>query len=126
MFKECQLSADQCVKEGLDLTTYFVKMQQTSWAKLFNEMRDEEWNMHFIRQMLEENRNADKKIVFTENHEQNEVGRMTLSRKLIGDSPMSESQQMTPQLDRGLSLYKMSRLFTHAFAGQGFLNFIGE
>uniref|UniRef100_H2ZI27 Alpha-amylase/branching enzyme C-terminal all beta domain-containing protein n=1 Tax=Ciona savignyi TaxID=51511 RepID=H2ZI27_CIOSA len=33
---------------------------------------------------------------------------------------------MTSQLDRGLSLYKMSRLFTHAFSGQGFLNFIGN
>uniref|UniRef100_H2YVI8 1,4-alpha-glucan branching enzyme n=2 Tax=Ciona savignyi TaxID=51511 RepID=H2YVI8_CIOSA len=111
---------------GLGFDYILCKDAANVWAKLFNEMRDEEWNMHFIRQMLKENQNADKKIVFTENHEQNEVGRMTLSRKLIGDSPMSESQQMTPQLDRGLSLYKMSRLFTHAFAGQGFLNFIGN
>ncbi|XP_078483401.1 1,4-alpha-glucan-branching enzyme [Ciona intestinalis] len=111
---------------GLGFDYRLSKDAANVWAKLFNDTRDEDWNMHFIRQIIRENRVEEKRIMFTELHEQNEVGRMTMSRKLIGDSSMSESQQLTPCLDRGLSLYKMTRLFTHAFAGQGFLNFIGN
>ncbi|XP_078494423.1 LOW QUALITY PROTEIN: 1,4-alpha-glucan-branching enzyme-like [Ciona intestinalis] len=111
---------------GLGFDYRLSKDAANVWAKLFNDTRDEDWNMHFIRQIIKENRVEEKRIMFTEHHEQNEVGRMTMSRKLIGDSSMSESQQLTLCLDRGLSLYKMTRLFTHAFAGQGFLNFIGN
>ena len=46
---------------------------------------------------------------------------------LMGGEPMSEEVPMTPRLDRGISLHKMIKLFTNAFAGNGgCLTFMGK
>ena len=39
---------------------------------------------------------------------------------------MSKLSELTPVIDRGLSLHKMIRLVTHALGGEGYLNFIGS
>nr|XP_002126483.1 1,4-alpha-glucan-branching enzyme-like isoform X1 [Ciona intestinalis] len=96
------------------------------WMKLISNTRDEDWCMEYIQNFLTNQRPGEKRIAYVENHEQNEASLMTLSRNLIGNSPMSETEQLTISLDRGLSLYKMIRLLTHAFTGQGYMNFIGN
>ena len=39
---------------------------------------------------------------------------------------MSTLSEMTPTIERGLSLHKMIRLITHALGGEGYLNFEGN
>ena len=50
---------------------------------------------------------------------------MTISRHLINCEEMLETIPRSHALDRGLSLHKMIRLFTHALAGEGYMNFMG-
>jgi len=52
---------------------------------------------------------------------------MALAHFLMGGEPMSEEVPMTPRLERGISLHKMIKLFTNAFAGNGgCLTFMGK
>src|SRR5690242_13631856 len=39
---------------------------------------------------------------------------------------MSVLSELTPVIDRGLSLHKMIRLITHGLGGEGYLNFEGN
>jgi len=52
---------------------------------------------------------------------------MALTHFLMGGEPTLEEVPMSPSLDRGISLHKMIKPFTNAFAGNGgYLTFMGK
>jgi len=52
---------------------------------------------------------------------------MVVAHFLMERERMSEEVPMSPSLDRGISLLKMIKLFTNAFAGNGgYLTFMGK
>jgi len=53
--------------------------------------------------------------------------KMAVAHFLMGGERMSEEVPMSPRLERGISLHKMIKLFTNAFAGNGgYLTFMGK
>ena len=56
------------------------------------------------------------------------VGDKTLAFWLMDAEMYTHMSILSPPsliIDRGLALHKMIRLFTHALAGEGYLNFMG-
>ncbi|KAI8057208.1 glycoside hydrolase superfamily [Syncephalis plumigaleata] len=99
------------------------------WIKMLKEIRDEDWDMGNIVHTLTNRRHLEKTIAYCESHDQALVGDKTLAFWLMDKemyTNMSNLTELTPVIDRGLSLHKMIRLITHALGGEGYLNFEGN
>lgn len=98
------------------------------WIKLLKDQRDEDWN---IREMFNTmtNRHFDiKTIAYAESHDQALVGDKTIAFRLMDKEMyfnMSKEQQNL-DIDRGIALHKMIRLFTITLGGEAWLNFMGN
>jgi len=74
-------------------------------------------------------RHGEKHIAYAESHDQALVGDKTVAFWLMDKEMywfMSESSPQSLIIDRGIALHKMIRLITHALAGEGYLNFMGQ
>jgi len=99
------------------------------WIKLLKEKADDEWDMGNIVFTLTNRRHMEPSIAYCESHDQALVGDKTIAFWLMDKemyTHMSVLTELTPIIDRGLSLHKMIRLVTHALGGEGYLNFIGN
>lgn len=99
------------------------------WIKLLKEKQDEEWNMGDICYTLTNRRYTEKCICYCESHDQALVGDKTLAFWLMDKemyTNMSVLTELTPIVDRGVSLHKMIRLLTSSLGGEGYLNFEGN
>ncbi|KAG0224661.1 1,4-alpha-glucan-branching enzyme GBE1 [Mortierella sp. GBAus27b] len=99
------------------------------WIKLLKEKSDEEWDIGKIVHTLKNRRYKEPSIAYCESHDQALVGDKTLAFWLMDKemyTHMSVLTELTPVIDRGLSLHKMIRLVTHTLGGEGYLNFIGN
>lgn len=99
------------------------------WIKIIKEQPDSEWNMGNIVHTLTNRRYKEKCIAYCESHDQALVGDKTIAFWLMDKemyTNMSDLTELTPVIDRGLSLHKMIRLITHALGGEGYLNFEGN
>lgn len=83
------------------------------WIKLLKDgPGDEGWDLGNICHTLTNRRHGEKSICYCESHDQALVGDKTLAFWLMDKemyTHMSELSELTPVIDRGLSLHKMIR-----------------
>ncbi len=99
-----------------------------NWIRLLKEVRDEDWPMEGLFQMLAYRRPGEKHIAYCESHDQALVGDQTIAFRLMGsamytDMAISNENHL---IDRGMALHKLIRLVTYAFGGEAWLNFMGN
>ncbi|KAI5965404.1 GLC3 [Candida pseudojiufengensis] len=99
------------------------------WIKILKHLQDEQWDLGNIVHTLTNRRHGEKCISYCESHDQALVGDKTLAFWLMDKemyTNMSTLSELTPIIDRGLSLHKLIRLVTFALGGEGYLNFEGN
>jgi len=99
------------------------------YIKLLKEKEDDQWDIGNIAFTLTNRRHGEKTIAYAESHDQALVGDKTLMFWLADAqmyTNMSTLSELTPQIERAMSLHKMIRLVTHALGGEGWLNFEGN
>ncbi|KAK7552152.1 alpha-glucan branching enzyme [Phyllosticta citricarpa] len=99
------------------------------YIKWLKEKQDIEWDMGNLTFTLTNRRHGEKTIAYAESHDQALVGDKSLLMWLCDAqlyTNMSVLTELTPVIDRGLSLHKMIRLITHGLGGEGYLNFEGN
>ncbi len=98
------------------------------WIKIIETQKDEDWWIGELFFQLTNSRHDEHTISYVESHDQAIVGDKTVIFRLI-DSDMYNSMHITSNnlnVDRGVSLHKMARLFTISTANSGYLNFMGN
>jgi 1,4-alpha-glucan branching enzyme len=98
------------------------------WIKLIKERNDESWNMGELFGAMLNRRRDEKHVAYAESHDQALVGDQTIAFRLMGAEMywhMSRESQ-SAQIDRGVALHKLLRLFTFSLAGEAWLNFMGN
>jgi len=99
------------------------------WIKILKEKEDSEWDMANICFTLTNRRHGEKTIAYAESHDQALVGDKSIMMHLADAqlyTNMSNLTELTPVIERAMSLHKMIRLITHALGGEGYLNFEGN
>ncbi|MCJ1234281.1 alpha-1,4-glucan branching enzyme [Varicellaria rhodocarpa] len=99
------------------------------YIKWLKERQDAEWDMGALTFTLTNRRHGEKTIAYAESHDQALVGDKSLLMWLCDKelyTNMSTLTELTPVIERGLSLHKMIRLITHGLGGEGYLNFEGN
>lgn len=99
------------------------------WIKIIKHLTDEEWDLGSIVHTLTNRRHGEKCISYCESHDQALVGDKTIAFWLMDKemyTNMSILTELTPVIDRGLSLHKLIRLATFALGGEGYLTFEGN
>lgn len=98
------------------------------WIELLEDIPDEEWDIWRMWNTMNDRLSSVKTIGYAESHDQAMVGDKTIAFRLM-DKNMYDSMHIGSEnieVDRGMALHKMIRLFTIATAGQGYLNFMGN
>lgn len=97
------------------------------WFRLFDQP-DETWSMGGLWHELTNRRADERSISYVECHDQALVGGQTCLFRLAGariyDAMHVGSQSI--EIDRAVALHKLTRLFTLATAGNGYLTFMGN
>jgi len=98
------------------------------WIKLLKEQKDEDWNIYYMWQVLNDRIPGVKTVAYCESHDQALVGDKTIAFRLMDKEMYWHMQKDDADLviDRGLALHKMIRLFTISLGGQAYLNFMGN
>ncbi|KAF1833141.1 alpha-glucan branching enzyme [Decorospora gaudefroyi] len=99
------------------------------YIKWLKEKQDIDWDMGALVFTLTNRRHGEKTIAYAESHDQALVGDKTLLFWLCDAqmyTNMSVLSELTPVINRGLSLHKLIRLITHGLGGEGYLNFEGN
>ena len=99
------------------------------YIKLLKEKEDDQWDLGSIAHTLINRRHGEKTIAYAESHDQALVGDKSLMMWLADKemyTHMSDLTEMTPTIERAMSLHKMIRLVTHGLGGEGYLNFEGN
>ncbi|PYH77361.1 1,4-alpha-glucan-branching enzyme [Aspergillus uvarum CBS 121591] len=99
------------------------------YIKLLKEKSDDQWDIGNLAFTLTNRRHGEKTIAYAESHDQALVGDKTLMMWLCDKemyTHMSILTELTPIIERGMSLHKLLRLVTHALGGEGYLNFEGN
>nr|GLL38339.1 1,4-alpha-glucan-branching enzyme 3, chloroplastic/amyloplastic [Ipomoea trifida] len=106
---------------------YFVNLSATEmWLSLFEKKPDHQWKMSEIVSTLVGNKqNADKMLLYAENHNQSISGGRSFAEILFGES-IKDSSVSQESLLRGCSLHMMIRLITFTIGGAAYLNFMGN
>ena len=98
------------------------------WIKYLKDLRDEDWNIFEMWNVLNDRLPYVKTVAYCESHDQALVGDKTLAFRLM-DKEMYFSMRNSdhnPVIDRGIALHKMIRLFSISLGGQAWLNFMGN
>jgi 1,4-alpha-glucan branching enzyme len=98
------------------------------WIRLVKDMYDEDWPTGTLWYELNNRREEEKSISYSESHDQALVGDQSLIFRMIG-SDMYEHMTVNDEnfrVERGIALHKLIRMITLATAGNGYLNFIGN
>lgn len=105
---------------------YFVNLSAPEmWLSLLQSLPDHEWSMSKIVGTLMGNRkNADKMLLYAENHNQSISGGQSFAEILFGKH-LDSCSNKEERLLRGSSLHKMIRLITFTI-GVAYLNFMGN
>lgn len=98
------------------------------WIRLLKDVRDEDWNMHYIWHELTGRRPMEKYIGYAESHDQALVGDKTIMFRLCDSAMYTDMAKSVSSIvvERGIALHKMIRLITLSLAGEGYLNFMGN
>lgn len=98
------------------------------WIKYLKERRDEDWDIHEMWGVMTNRRWKEKTVAYTESHDQAIVGDKTVAFWLM-DKEMyfhMHKDDSNIDIDRGIALHKLIRLFTASLGGEAYLNFIGN
>ncbi|CAI9088371.1 OLC1v1022679C1 [Oldenlandia corymbosa var. corymbosa] len=106
---------------------YFVNLSAPEmWLSLVDNSSDHEWSMSkIVSTLVGDGRNADKMLLYAENHNQSIAGGQSLAEILFGKAIESFTFTKESAL-KGCSLHKMIRLITFSIGGQAYLNFMGN
>ncbi|KAL9996454.1 putative 1,4-alpha-glucan branching enzyme [Helianthus debilis subsp. tardiflorus] len=106
---------------------YFVNPHASEmWLWLLENAQDSSWSMSkIVDTLVGINRNSDKMLLYTENHNQSISGGRSFAELLYGQT-LEQSPVMNDLLLRGCSLHKMIRLITYSISGRAYLNFMGN
>ena len=98
------------------------------WIALLKEIKDEDWDIHEMWQVLNDRRPDVGTIAYVESHDQALVGDQTIAFRLMAEEMYDKMgvQEESPIIDRGIALHKMLRLFTISLGGDAYLNFMGN
>ncbi|MFI3258674.1 MAG: alpha-amylase family glycosyl hydrolase [Rikenellaceae bacterium] len=98
------------------------------WIKILEDMRDEDWNIWEMWDIMTSRLQGVKTIAYAESHDQAMVGDKTLAFRLMDSEMYTSMNRSTPSLviDRGMALHKMIRLVTITMGGEAYLNFMGN
>lgn len=99
------------------------------WIKILKHLTDEQWDLGLIVHTLTNRRYGEKCISYCESHDQALVGDKTIAFWLMDKemyTNMSVMTELTPVIDRGISLHKLIRLLTFSLGGEGYLTFEGN
>ena len=99
------------------------------YIKWLKEKEDSEWDIGNLAFTLTNRRYGEKTIAYAESHDQALVGDKSLMMWLADAqmyTHMSTMTELTPLIDRAMSLHKLIRLVTHGLGGEGYLNFEGN
>ncbi len=96
------------------------------WIRLIKEKRDEDWNLDYIWNEL--NNRVASTIAYVESHDQALVGDQTIMFRLAEAHMYTDMDKICHNevIDRAMALHKMLRLVTCAAGGNGYLNFMGN
>ena len=98
------------------------------WIRYTKDVRDEDWSVFELANVLSGHRPHEKVIGYAESHDQALVGDQTLMFRMAG-SDMYDSMKRydhTLKVDRAMALHKLIRLATVALSPDGYLNFMGN
>ena len=98
------------------------------WIKYLKEKSDESWSIHELWSVMTNRRWKERTVAYAESHDQAIVGDKTVAFWLM-DKEMYYHMQVNDEnleIERGLALHKMIRLFTASLGGEAYLNFIGN
>ncbi|KAK6934488.1 Alpha-amylase/branching enzyme, C-terminal all beta [Dillenia turbinata] len=106
---------------------YFVNLSISEmWLSLLQNVPDLDWSMSEIMRTLTGNRkNAEKMLMFAENHNQSISGGQSFAEILFGENSKQSSGKEDSVL-RGPALHRMIRLITFSSGGCAYLNFMGN
>ncbi len=98
------------------------------WVKAVKETPDEHWNISKMWASMCMRRPGEKTVAYVESHDQALVGDQTLMFRMMGSAMYTDMHKDCHSLtvDRAMALHKMTRLFTLAGGGEGYLNFMGN
>jgi len=97
--------------------------------KLLKEESDENWDLEKLMFLLNNRRHDEKHISYCESHDQALVGDKSLAFWLMDKEMYTNMSVMTEEtsiISRGIALHKMLRLLVQSFAGDAYLNFMGN
>ena len=98
------------------------------WIKLVKDIRQEDWNMHWLWNELNQGRPGEMSIGYVESHDQSLVGDQALLFRMAGAEMYygMDKRYHSPSMDRAIDMHKVIRLLTCSLASNGYLNFIGN
>ena len=98
------------------------------WIRMAGEEDPMKWNVGKMWYEMILRRKGEKTIAYVESHDQALVGDKTLIFRLADKgmyTDMSAEIHNRP-IDRAIAMHKMTKLFTAAAGGEGYLNFMGN
>lgn len=98
----------------------FSFQKKKKWIKLIKEIKDDDWEMGNIAHTLTNRRYDENVIAYAESHDQALVGDKTLAMWLFDAEMywnMTELNQESFTVHRGMALHKMIRLITFGLGG---------
>ena len=99
------------------------------FARLAEDVRDEDWDMWLLWYELTGRRPKEKVVGYVESHDQAINGGKALIFRFCDKEMywfMSKNSPDNILIDRGMALHKITRLMTFTLAGEGYLNFMGN
>jgi 1,4-alpha-glucan branching enzyme len=98
------------------------------WIRVLKEKPDEDWSPEEMYHVMSNRLPGVKTVAYCESHDQALVGDQTIAFRLM-ESRIYFHMQVDDHhidIDRGIALHKMIRLFTISLGGQAYLNFMGN
>ncbi|WJX31671.1 1,4-alpha-glucan-branching enzyme 3, chloroplastic/amyloplastic [Trifolium repens] len=111
---------------GLGFDYYVNLSAPEMWSTFLETVPDHEWSMtKIVNTLVSKKENADKMLLYAENHNQSISGRRSFAEVLFGEID-EHSENYKESLLRGSSLHKMIRLITLTIGGRAYMNFMGN
>ena len=98
------------------------------WIKQIKEVKDENWKVSLLWDVLNNRRWNEKHISYSESHDQALVGDKTIIFRLMDAAMYTDMRADSESLaaDRGMAYYKLINLLTFSAGGEGYLSFMGN
>ncbi len=99
------------------------------WIRYLKDVRDEDWSLFEIYNVITGCRPHEKVIGYAESHDQALVGDQTIFFRMAGADiydHMRKDDHSSGNVDRAMALSKMIKLITFSLSPSGYLNFMGN